>query len=222
MIKMNLKNEGTITGDYKKYSQGGNMKILKKILFRVYRILVGKLGVYGTIGVGNRFTKGVFVEEAAKIGNNNYFGPYSMINNGVIGNYCSIGPGVKVGQGNHSLSYITTYQKISSNLIGYSLKTRPALIGNDVWCGANVVIMQGVKIGDGAVIGANAVVTKDIPDYGIAVGIPAKVIKYRFSPAEISAIKSSNWFDYDMDKARDTIRGLEKQILKVDESVNRE
>ncbi|WP_347548510.1 CatB-related O-acetyltransferase [Pseudalkalibacillus hwajinpoensis] len=189
------------------------MEFILKALFRIYRILIGKKGVYGKIGIGNKFTKGLFIEEAAHIGNYNYIGPYSMINNGYIGNYCSIGPSVKIGQGKHSLDYITTFQKISSELIGHSLKTSPTKIGNDVWCGANVVIMQGIKIGDGVVIGANAVVTKDIPDYAVAVGIPAKVIKYRFSPETIKTIKNSKWFDKDIEKAKNTIRLLEKEQL---------
>lgn len=184
------------------------MSLIKKALFRGFRIIQGKKGVYGKIGKSNRFTKGVFVEEEASIGKYSYFGPHTMVNNAIVGNYCSIGPGVKIGQGNHSMSYITTYQKISSELINHSLNKAPAIIGNDVWCGANVVIMQGVKIGDGVVIGANAVVTHDIPDYGIAVGIPAEVIKYRFDDATIKAIKDSHWYDYDITEAKEIIKSL--------------
>ncbi|MGW5891923.1 CatB-related O-acetyltransferase [Priestia megaterium] len=185
------------------------MRIARKVLFRLFRIMTFKKGVYGSIGKKNKFTTGVFVEEAASIGKYNYFGPYSMINHAIIGNYCSIGPGVKMGQGKHSISYVTTYQSISSSLIGHSLNEEPTQIGNDVWCGANVVIMQGVKIGDGAVIGANAVVTKDIPEYAIAVGIPARVISYRFNEEDVKKIKESQWFYKDIDKAKDSIRQLE-------------
>ncbi len=189
------------------------MNLLKKALFRIGRILTGKKGVYGEIrGKGNTFAHGVFVEEVASIGSYNYFGPYTMLNNGRVGNYCSIGPGVKIGQGNHSLSYITTYQKISGELTGHSLKTTSAEIGNDVWCGANAVIMQGVKIGDGAVIGANAVVTHDIPDYAVAVGMPARIIRYRFDPNTIELIKESNWFNHDIEHAKKAIKSLEDKI----------
>ncbi|WP_246579215.1 CatB-related O-acetyltransferase [Alkaliphilus flagellatus] len=187
------------------------MNLFFKVIFRISRILTGKLGVYGKIGKNNKYTKGVFISEDATIGNNNYIGPYSMLNNTIIGNYCSIGPGVKIGQGNHSYDYITTYQKISGELIRHSLNTSPAIIGNDVWLGANVVILQGVKIGDGAVIGANAVVTYDIPDYAIAVGVPAKVIKYRFCPETIEIIKGSNWFDNDISEAKKVVKILEEQ-----------
>lgn len=192
------------------------MNLIRKLLFRIYRMLIGKKGIYGRINIENKFTKGVFIAEAANIGKYNYFGPYTMINNAIIGNYCSIGPTVKVGQGKHSLSYITTYQKISSDLIDHSLATSPTQIGNDVWIGANAVIMQEVKIGDGAVIGANAVVTHDIPDYAIAVGIPAKVIKYRFDKESINLIKSSSWYNLDIGQAKKTIKSLEEKLLKLD------
>lgn len=189
------------------------MNLFQKALFRIIRILTGKLGVYGKVGKNNKYTKGIFISEDAIIGNNNYIGPYSMLNNTAVGNYCSIGPGVKIGQGNHSYKYITTFQKISGELIGHSLNTSPSIIGNDVWLGANVVVMQGVKIGDGAVIGANAVVTCNIPDYAVAVGVPAKVIKYRFSPEIIEIIKCSNWFDNDIIKAKKIIKALEEQYF---------
>lgn len=185
---------------------------MRKVYRRIFRIIIGKKGIYGEIKKGNKFTKGVFVSELASIGMHNYFGPYAMINNAVMGNFCSIAPGVKIGQGNHSISYITTYQKISSELISHSLNTTQTIIGNDVWCGANVVIMQGVKIGDGAVIGANAVVTHDIPDYGIAVGMPAKVIKYRFNSEVITKIKESRWFDHDLHEAKRIIKLLDVEI----------
>ena len=70
-------------------------------------------------------------------------------------------------------------------------------IGNDVFIGANVTILDGVTIGDGAVIGAGAVVVKDIPPYAVAVGVPAKVIKYRFTPEQIKALLEIKWWDFD-------------------------
>ncbi len=188
------------------------IKLFKKGFNRINRIAVGKKGIYGKIGKGNKFTTGVFISEGAVIGNNNYFGPYSMINNAVVGNYCSIGPGVKIGQAEHSKSYLTTFQKISKQLIGHSLNSTPSIIGSDVWCGANVVILQGVKIGDGAIIGANAVVTKNIPEYGIAVGVPARVINYRFDDDVISVIKESRWFEHNLKEAKQILKLLENQL----------
>lgn len=186
---------------------------IKKIVFRVYRIMTLKKGIYCDItGKGNKFTKAVFIEEGAKIGKQNYFGPYTMINNAVIGNYCSFAPNVKIGQGKHSIDHVTTYQKISSRVIGYRLNTKPTIIGSDIWCGANVVIMQDVKIGNGAVIGANSVVTKDVPDYAIVVGSPAKILRYRHSKEIINLLLESNWYDLDLEQAIIKVAELEKII----------
>lgn len=168
-----------------------------------------KTVVLGAVGYGNRFEHGARIESITTIGNNNYFSFRVMCGNAKIGNYCSFGPDVKIGQSQHSIEYYTTSQKISSKTIGYSLVKEPTLIGNDVWIGANAVVMQNVKIGNGVVIGANAVVTKDIPDYAIAVGAPARVIKYRFSDSIIRKLIDSHWWDYDIAGACDILKNFE-------------
>ena len=71
-------------------------------------------------------------------------------------------------------------------------------IGNDVWIGANVKIIGGRKIGTGAIIGANAVVTKDVPDYAIVAGVPAKIIRFRFPPQVIDALLESKWWEFNI------------------------
>ncbi|MFC2097905.1 CatB-related O-acetyltransferase, partial [Bacteroidota bacterium] len=73
------------------------------------------------------------------------------------------------------------------------------LIENDVWLGANVIIVDGVKIGNGAMIGAGAVVTKDVPPYAIMGGVPAKIIKYRFEKDKIDFLQKSEWWNKDID-----------------------
>lgn len=70
-------------------------------------------------------------------------------------------------------------------------------IGHDVWIGANAIILGGIRLGQGAVVGAGAVVTKDVEPYAIVGGIPARVIRYRFSPETIRAIESTNWWEAD-------------------------
>jgi virginiamycin A acetyltransferase len=184
------------------------MDFTKTSLFKVFRLITLRRKVFGKIGKNNKFTQGVYINNMAIVGNYNYFGPYSMVNNAVIGNYCSIAPGVKIGQGEHSIDFITTYNNISSKLINFSLNQNSAKIGNDVWIGANAIIKQGVKIGDGAVIGAGAVVTKDIPDYAIAIGVPVKVIRYRFEEKTIKEIKKTQWWNYDIKKAMNIIDSL--------------
>lgn len=70
-------------------------------------------------------------------------------------------------------------------------------IGNDVWIGSHVRIMEGGTIGDGAIIGAGAIVTKDIPPYSISVGVPAKVIKFRFQDKQIEQLQKVEWGNWD-------------------------
>lgn len=119
----------------------------------------------------------------------------------VIGNFCSIASNVTFQEFLHDYSRVSTHF-ISKNVLGIDKDLEegkskgPIRIGHDVWIGKDVTIMSGVTIGTGAVIGANAVVTKDIPPYAIAVGCPAKIIKYRFSEDVISRLLSSEWWNY--------------------------
>ena len=76
-------------------------------------------------------------------------------------------------------------------------------IENDVWIGAYSTIMSGVKIGNGAVIGASSVVTKDIPPYAIVAGNPAKIIKYRFTEEQIVSLLKIEWWNWDEYKIKD-------------------
>lgn len=126
------------------------------------------------------------------------------INNCEIGKFCSIAKSVKIGLGKHPLNFISTnpifYSPINplKKILSKELKfkdTERIKIGNDVWIGANVVILDGVNIGNGAVIGANSVVTKDVLPYSIVGGVPAKEIKMRFSEYMVDMIQDSSWWD---------------------------
>lgn len=141
------------------------------------------------------------------IGRYCYINRCSDINHANIGNYTSIGPFVSIGGENHSIHYVSTSDRLSelgvSNMVTY--------IGHDVWIGTQVCIKQGVKIGNGAVIGANSFVNKDVPPFAIVVGSPAKIIRYRFSPEIISEIEKSNYWDMCPDQAKDIIEHISKK-----------
>jgi carbonic anhydrase/acetyltransferase-like protein (isoleucine patch superfamily) len=79
----------------------------------------------------------------------------------------------------------------------YFEEYRQTIIGNDVWIGARAILIDGITVGDGAVIGAGAVVTKDVPPYAIVGGVPAKIIKYRFEPEVIEFLLASQWWNKD-------------------------
>lgn len=142
------------------------------------------------------------------IGKYSYVSYNCIINNCVIGSYCSIASGVKIGLGKHPINFISTSPMFYSHknplkiVITKKLKfieNEIVEIGNDVWIGANVTIMDGLKIGNGAIIGANSVVTKDVKPYSIVGGIPAKQIKNRFDEDIIDWINKTNWWDFSIE-----------------------
>lgn len=160
-----------------------------------------KIGKYSSI------MKNCEIDAFSTIGNYNYIGNNCFITKANIGNYCSIANNVSIGPGEHNLS------KISTNSIFYNeeyeaLTKLNCTIKNDVWIGVDSVILRGVTIGNGVIIGANSVVNKDIPDFAIAVGSPAKVIKYRFKKNKINKILKSKWWESDIDYARKLMKDL--------------
>lgn len=126
----------------------------------------------------------------SKIGRNCYINRCTDINHVIMGNYCSIGPLVSIGGENHSVNYISTSDKLSEKGVANIITH----IGHDVWIGTQACIKQGIKIGNGAVIGANSFVNKDVPPYSVVVGSPAKIIRYRFSEEIIKEIEESKYF----------------------------
>lgn len=114
-----------------------------------------------------------------------------------IGKYCQIGAHVMINATNHPVRYLSTY--INKRLFSgelYQLKQEKEIrIGHDVWIGHAAIILGGVSVGNGAVIAAGAVVTKDVPAFSIAAGMPAKVVGRRFSEAVGREIEALAWWD---------------------------
>lgn len=125
-----------------------------------------------------------------------------------IGSFCSFGENITLITENHDTNYPSTQGFLYRHLFNEdhpgeqsveknSARTKgPIQIGNDVWIGDNVFIFSGVKIGDGACIGAGSIVTKDVPDYSIVGGIPAKVLKYRYNDEIVEFLKSIKWWEW--------------------------
>lgn len=148
-----------------------------------------------------------------QIGAFSYAGPGCVFTATLIGRYCSIAANITVGPTHHPTDRFTTHLFAFGSVGPFTNSeefarinrkdARPerasaTTIGNDVWIGVNAVIMRGVTVGDGAIIGAGAVVTKDVPPYAIVGGVPARVIKYRFPPEMAEALSKSGWWDYDL------------------------
>jgi chloramphenicol O-acetyltransferase type B len=136
-----------------------------------------------------------------------------------VGKYCSFAHGVKViASGEHNYSAVANFpfyaHYLSRGAEKDTFSKGEVWIGNDVWVGASAIILSGVKIGDGAVIAAGAVVTKDVPPYAIVGGVPANIIKYRFSPEIIEKLLEIKWWDWDTEFLKAHIDDL---YLNVDE-----
>jgi len=119
-----------------------------------------------------------------------------------IGAYCSIAPGVKIFLGgDHRIDWTTTYPfselwPSAKHFTGHPISKGDVVIGNDVWLGYEALILSGVKIGDGAVIGARAVVARDVPPYAIVAGNPSRIIRMRFDEDTIRRLLAVQWWSW--------------------------
>lgn len=143
------------------------------------------------------------------VGDYSYIGVNTTLLNTCVGKFCSIGNQCSIGLGEHTIRNISTspvftevnngtgHSWIKKNTAQVTSHSTYVTVGNDVWIGYRAMILNGVTIGDGAIIGAGAIVTKDIPAYAIAVGVPAKIIRYRFEPNIIEKLLQIKWWEYD-------------------------
>ena len=138
-----------------------------------------------------------------KMGKYSYLGYDCEVFNAEIGSYCSIAGGVYIGGDEHPINWVSTspvFHDVRCDPAKrfYKHKLPPVkqtIIGNDVWIGRGAIVKQGVKIGNCAIIGSGAVVTKDVEPYSIIGGCPAKLIRYRFSDEVISELEKLQWWN---------------------------
>jgi acetyltransferase-like isoleucine patch superfamily enzyme len=125
-----------------------------------------------------------------------------LLNVASIGRYCSIGRNVTLGEAprNHPIEWVSTSLSVSHQ---YAIPVTFTEIGNDVWIGNGAVVMAGVKVGHGAIIALNAVVTKDVEPYQIVGGNPARAIRYRFDEPTRAALLASRWWELDHETLRE-------------------
>lgn len=143
------------------------------------------------------------------IGKCTSIGPRCTIINVEIGSFCSISWNVTINARNHDVDFASTSAFPYVKRFGYvefdSINHSTAKIGHDVWIGTGAVLLEGIHIGNGAVVAAGSVVTKNVPPYAIVAGVPAKIIRYRFSEELINKITQSEWWLWSDDKLLDNI-----------------
>jgi len=175
------------------------------VIHRTASVRASTFGVYNEVGARTK------VAECS-------FGDYSYVVNDsdiiytTIGKFCSIAAHTRINPGNHPLQRVAlshfTYRSSSYDMgpdDGEFFNWRRSfrcVMGNDVWIGHGAIILPGVKLGNGAAVGAGAVVTKDVPPFAIVVGNPGRVLRYRFSPEIIAALERISWWDWEHDKLR--------------------
>jgi acetyltransferase-like isoleucine patch superfamily enzyme len=162
---------------------------------------------------------------SVKMGAYSYTGHYTKINNCIIGKYCSIGPDVKIGLGIHPVEFISTHPAFYSSQFAcnaryteksYFVEHQEVIIGNDVWIGSNALIMDGIKIGNGAIVAAGAIVNKDVGDYEIVAGIPAKIVRKRFDEETIEYLMQTEWWNKSEEFIRKNIQNFQSKVIKKD------
>jgi len=175
------------------------------------------------INKGAKLETPVAIMKFADIRNRCRIGRYTFINRGTtlfyntkVGRYCSIGKNCEIGAVDHPIDWLSTspiqynigaefdYKEDCANFkqIKFTeqedIENKGTDIGNDVWIGSLVFIKCGITIGDGAILAAGSVITKDIPPYAIVGGVPAKIIRYRFDRDTIDRLLELKWWDMDL------------------------
>ena len=165
----------------------------------------------------------------------------SIMDSVLIGKYTTLGPDIKVITGQHPTSKIvsthpafysvrgqmgfTYVDKTVFNETRFAKDQYKVVIGNDVWIGSYTRIMEGVTIGDGAVVAAGAIVTRDVPPYAIVGGIPAKIIKYRFDAETIQKLIGLKWWDKNqawIKEHADDFEDVEKLLAHLEKQIGEE
>lgn len=176
-----------------------------------------KARVYGHVQVTN-----------SSMGDYSYIGRHSRLIYAEVGKFCSIAGETIIGMGTHTLDKISTSPIFTEAKNGtkHSWVKESAVnpfkrvkIGNDVWVGVRSMVMGGVTIGDGAVIGAGSIVTKDVPPYAVVVGVPAKVIRYRIPKEQINALLADPWWNLPEEQLREKIE-LFQSSDNIEERIN--
>lgn len=174
-----------------------------------------------TIDIGDFTIYNDFVNDPRDFEKNNVLYHYPINHDRlIIGKFCSIACGAKFifNCANHTMKSLSTYTfplffeewDLPKSEVATAWDNKgDIIIGNDVWIGYDAVIMAGVKIGDGAIIGARAVVTKDVEPYSVVGGVPAKEIRKRFATDIIEKLQNVQWWNWHVERIRESIHDIQ-------------
>jgi acetyltransferase-like isoleucine patch superfamily enzyme len=164
----------------------------------------------------------------SSIGRYSYVGKNGTINNTCIGNFCSIADTCNISPGKHPIDMVSTspvfYKKFNIFRKIFEVNSfreyDETVVGNDVWIGTHAFIKGGLSIGDGAIIGAYSVVTKDVPSFSIVAGNPAKVIRMRFDEKTIECLRTIAWWNWDERQLKNNSLLFNDVVRFIEENLN--
>ena len=192
------------------------MNTFNKILKKIRRVFSGKKKIEYSF-----FTKDILCGDNYSIGEFTYGTPqvkhWGENAKLTIGKFCSIAENVTIFLGgNHRIDWVTTYPfnmlngnfKNAIGIKGHPATKGDVIIGNDVWIGNGATILSGVKIGNGAIVAAQSMVTKEVPPYSIVAGNPRRIVKKRFEESIIDELEKIAWWDWSVEKINREVKFL--------------
>lgn len=186
-------------------------KDIVKNLLRQHRYKLNGIQIRNAAHIADDFyaespirLESVTIEHNVRMGKYSYMLGGRIYSDTQIGRYCSIAANVVIGGLIHPQNWLSTNPfQYEHDLQYLEDNMRITFVGNDVWIGANSYIKAGITVGDGAIIGSGAVVIKDIPPYAIVVGVPARVLRYRFDKQTIQRLLELKWWDKDISELQE-------------------
>ena len=165
--------------------------------------------------------------KGSKVGAYTYISANTDVENAEIGKFCSISDHCRIGMGGHNTNQVSTSPIFTEAHNGTKYQwtdkdvnaspSKKAIIGNDVLIGSHALVLGGVIIGNGAVVAAGAVVTKDVPPYAVVGGVPAKVIKYRFSRDIIDKLQDLQWWNWSEEILKENVQLFQTEDFRLED-----